>query len=302
MHPLKNVTKVNLFVSKPAIVSHGNNKRLLNVTAKNRNSPTRKSERANDAAAACVAIRNHRRTLQADYQKFLKDRLLEIYEIALDLALNPKAWVAFCGYIDWETFRLPPKPEKPETALQYTLRLAAGFNTKDTKFVSRYYRILKPFFDDRVPTEKVAKMARKAGGISRLRASSSMDAVKQARDLLSEGGLEKQLEKAQRHFKRDIPRLAQRLKLEQFKTLVNAFTLAIWLLENSDAWEEFCRLETWRLSSRKPHVDRPHQAFEFLLKLIYRNSPHREVQNMRVLSRLMQGLWDAFIAARPSRF
>lgn len=99
-------------------------------------------------------------------------KLSVVYGAGLIVETDDDQWQALCEAEEWIDH--PKLKPKRNDALRYVLRLAVGFDgQKADKSVHRYYKALKPLFDEKVPASELPSRIQEAGGIEKMRQSSS---------------------------------------------------------------------------------------------------------------------------------
>ncbi|TPO13710.1 hypothetical protein [Mesorhizobium sp. B1-1-5] len=246
-----------------------------------------------DAAAILLQLQETFSTIETGYRVRKQQAVLRTYAIASYLRGNHAAWLEFCGRPEWDGRSKRPTPEKSSFALRYALRFAIGPSDAATKDVSRYFRILRPHFDRQVPVEKVEEMMNEAGGLVALgkppkvgTATPSSDDPKWTEDdyrsdltrLLSENQLADRgtkkanvddvLDAAAAFHDRNVV-VPRRLACEaEGISCLRLLLISAWLVRDRDAWDEFCRSKLWIDRKRKPNLNRPREAFHFILLVL----------------------------------
>lgn len=249
----------------------------------------------NDAASKLLLLQEEFSAIESGYRRSKQKALLRVYAIAVYLRDDKKAWHGLCKRPEWKDYAKPPSPKNRNLALRYALRLAIGFSAAGTKDVSRYFLILWPYFERKESVQRVEEMIDKAGGLIALgkrrgqrteepvtatdddREDSSSDHRKRGgfaqacvfNPLAKEGdktaNVQRLLKETADFHKRNVVIPHRLTRKATAVNCIRMLTIAVWLARDRDAWDEFCRSKEWIKRKRKPHLDRPEEAFHFVV-------------------------------------
>jgi hypothetical protein len=105
--------------------------------------------------------------LEAGYRKKLYANLTSLYDAAMYLYEHREAWEQFCldeRWLDKAQHKRKPKPDKPEDALRFVLRLALSGTAKQVNNKSsKYFRALKALWGKKAMVNRVRSRLKEHG-------------------------------------------------------------------------------------------------------------------------------------------
>ena len=112
-------------------------------------------------------VKGELESLEAGYHKKLYANLTSLYDAAMYLYEHREAWEQFCldeRWLEKAQHKRKPKPDKPEDALRFVLRLALPGTAKQVNDKSsKYFRALEASWNKKVSVHRVRSRLKEHG-------------------------------------------------------------------------------------------------------------------------------------------